>query len=285
MAIAQHISLRLVDGRPLATGQVQRRVLARVVLDKLRAAALLAFGLADNHLHLLLACARAPAAQLAKIVELSLGRRLDLAVRFSAAHLVPVEDQRHLDRAFRYVLRQPERHGLEGDRLREATNLPDLLGLRPLGGFTAANVRRYLPRIARNELLGLLGVPELEPTDGPVEWAVDATLAATALPALSGSSREVLAARRAALAVMAPRASSMQVAVSLGVCDRTLRRMRRSEPDATLVAAIRRQLGLRTMLPLAPTPVFDEPSRFAPTDVALGGRSSQVARVGKGAAA
>jgi len=264
MAIAQHVSLRLVDGRPLTTCQLQRRALARAVLIKLRGTALLAFGLADNHLHLLLACVRALAAQLAKTVELSLRRRLTLPVPFSPAHLTAVEDNRHLDRAFRYVLRQPERHGLDDDPHREASSLPDLLGLRPLGGFTTANVRRELLRISRQDLLDLLGVPDLRPTDGPVEWTVEATLAAAALPSLAGTACEVVLARRAALSVIAGRVLPRHAAATLGICDRTLRRARRAPVDATLVEAIRRQLCLRSALPPVSTSTFPVAVRSVP---------------------
>jgi hypothetical protein len=227
------------------------------VLVKLRGLALLAFGLADNHLHLLLACARELAAQLAKVVELSLRRRLALPVPFGPAHLTPVEDSRHLDRAFRYVLRQPERHGIDGDPHREASSLPDLLGLRPLGGFTAANVRRELPRIKRHDLLELLGVADLQPADGPVEWTVEATLAAAALPSLAGTARAIVVARRAALSVLSDRVPPRRAAEALGICDRTLRRTRRAPVDAALVEAIRGQLRLRLALPSV------SPSSFA----------------------
>lgn len=92
----------------------------------------------------------------------------------------PVADGWHAYKLFDYVLRQGVRHQLDSDPLLEATNLPDLLGLRPLGRRTAISVRRFLPRVDRQQLLSLLGVPTLEPADGPLEDVVAAACAAGA---------------------------------------------------------------------------------------------------------
>lgn len=251
MAIAHHAMLRLQDGSPLARTAAQRRCLARAVFAKI-GSPLLAFGLADTHLHLLLACLRALAGQLVKHLELSLRQRLALAAPFAGAYLKPVDDIWHLDRAFRYVLRQPDRHALEIDPLREGSNLPDLLGLRAIGGYTAGNVREWLPRIHRRDLLELLGVKEIAPQAGPLEWVVEACLVAAGLPALTGSSSEVLCARRAALEVIGTRLSRAELASTLGVSERMISRLRQQSADPQLVEAIRRQLHLMALVPRSP---------------------------------
>jgi hypothetical protein len=59
-------------------------------------------------------------------------------------------------------LTQIKRHGVTHlDPLLEATNLPDLLGLRSVGRYTAANVRRVLPRIQRGQLLEMLDLVQV----------------------------------------------------------------------------------------------------------------------------
>ena len=252
MALAHHICIRLANNSLLAPTPAARRVLARAIFARAGAVELLAFSLADNHLHLLAACPRVAAGELARRVELSLCRSLAPGAPFSRAFVKPVEDGWHLYQCFRYVLRQPERHGIAVDPLREASNLPDLLGLRPLGAATAATVRRHLPRIHRPELLALLGVPSLEPVDGALEHVVEAALAASAVPALTGRPHEVLSARRAALAVIGRRCSPRQAALLLGVGERALFRLKQLPADARLVQAIRRQLHLIAQRAAAP---------------------------------
>jgi hypothetical protein len=244
MALAHHLCIRLVNNALIAPSAWARRVLSRAILARARDLELLAFSLADNHLHLLVACLRVAAGELARTVELSLGRNLPLDAGFSPALIKPVEDGWHLDRCFRYVLRQPERHGIGGDPLREASNLPDLLGLRPLGAATATTVRKHLPRIKRADLLSLLGVPSLDPIDGSIDHVVEATLAASALPSLDGSSREVLVARRAALEVIGRRLQAREVARLLGTGPRMHFRLKQRPVDGALVQAIRQQLHL-----------------------------------------
>ena len=197
MALGQHIVVRLADSRVIAPAAVERRRVARSVLELCRGHELLAFGLADTHLHLLVACDREAAGQLARRVEISLAQRLCLDVRFVPAYFKSVDDGRHLYRAFTYVLEQSTHHGLEWDPLHEASNLPDLLGLRVLGAYTAVAVRRRLPRIKRPDLLACMGLDELQPMDGPLEHAVGATLAAAGLPDLSGKSLDAVASASA----------------------------------------------------------------------------------------
>lgn len=48
------------------------------------------------------------------------------------------------------------------DRLQEAGAIHDSLGLRRIGPAPALRVREHLPRLTRDDLLKLLGVPSLE---------------------------------------------------------------------------------------------------------------------------
>jgi hypothetical protein len=243
MALGQHLVFRLADNRVIAPSPEERRQVARALLELARQAELLAFGLADTHLHLLAGCAREAAGQLARRVEISLVQRLSLEVGFVPAYLKPVDEGNHLYRAFTYVLEQTTHHGLSWDPLHEASNLPDLLGMRLLGAYTAATVRRRLPRITRQDLLSRMGIGELQPVDGPAELVTRAALAAAGLPSLNGKFPEAVEARRAVVQLLRDLPLA-QRAVLLGVADRTVRDLRRRPADPRLVQAIRLQLGL-----------------------------------------
>lgn len=246
MTIGYHLCMRLRSDAVIAPTAEERRIVARSVLEKSAAlqAGLLAFGLADTHLHSENACDRRVAGELAERIELSLDRRLGKGCGFAPVYIKPIEDARHLYSAFRYILRQQQRHGIDTDPLREASNLPDLLGLRLLGAPTIVLVRRLLPRVTRAELLELFGVPELLPADGPLDRVLAATLAASALPDLSGSSREVVAARRAAIEVVGGRLRPVELAALLGISDRRLYELRHEPVSAALLHAVRLQLHL-----------------------------------------
>jgi hypothetical protein len=145
---------------------------------------------------------------------------------------------------------QPDNHlhGVDHDPLHESTNLCDLLGLRLTGQYTSANVRRYLPRIRRVQLLEWLGAPNLEPTDLSIDQVMDAALSASGLVNLQGSCSEVVATRRAIAKIVGRRIPPGDLATLLGVSSRTAFRLLRSSPDPRLEHAIRLQLGLRRCL-------------------------------------
>lgn len=135
---------------------------------------------------------------------------------------------------------------------------PTCSGCAPGGAATASTVREHLPRIKRDELLALLGVRSLGPIDGALVNLVEAALAASALPSLDGSSREVLVARRAALEVIGRRLPVRESARLLGTGERMLFRLRQRPVDAALVQAIRLQLHLIEQRGSEPVGVFAE---------------------------
>ncbi len=155
---AHHLVLRLRTDRVIAPGLHERRLLARAVLEMGRGRELLAFGLADNHLHVQVISEREPALRLARSIGISITKRLCLPTGFAPTHAEPILTMVHCRRAFRYILCQGTRHGLQTDPDWEGTNLPDLLGLRPFGAHTAAVARRWLPRLSKQDLLGWAGV-------------------------------------------------------------------------------------------------------------------------------
>ncbi len=242
--------IRARDSRVIAPSAREQRVVAQVVLEKARDFSLLSFSVADTHLHLENTCGAREAAELARRIELSLGRRLSIAVGFSPAYLEPIRDQKHLQNLFTYILKQDQRHGLDLDPYREASNLPDLLGMRLLGGYTTTLVRQLLPRINRKKLLEYLHVPALQPGEEPLELVVPAAEATMARVGLDGRTRELVDVRRAVVQVVGSRMAPSELAQMMGVDRRTITRLRAQPADARLVKAIRLQLALRASRPV-----------------------------------
>jgi len=209
---------------------------------------LLAFRAADTHLHLLVLCDRRAAGQLARRIEIALTMAGEVDGAGFAAVFHPVRDGRHLTNAFWYILRQHERHELQVDVWGEASNLPDLIGLRVTGWRSAENVAAVLPRVSTRGLLDCLGLKSLGPAGEPIHLVADATAAAVCLPDLTGRGRlmrEVRVARCAAAHVVGPSIRVARLSDLLRVSQRTAHRLRRQRPNRAVTRAIRLQLGLR----------------------------------------
>jgi len=260
--LGYHVTCRLVDSRVIAPEPEMRRVLSRIVLDQGRAYGLLSHNTVDTHLHMQPTCDRKAAGELTRRVEIQAKIKLGLDVGFGQPNYEPIRDQRHLRNTFDYVLGQSPHHGLDWDPFFEASNLPDLLGLRVIGAYTANNVRRMLPRIRRENLLACLQVPELEPADGPPTLLVEATLAAAGLGTLRGKNAETLEAKRALVQAAGPATPTAVLADLLELSPRGVNLLRqglRQRPaDERLVMAIRLQLGLRRLRAAATEGPFGE---------------------------
>lgn len=242
MAIGYHLMLRLQDERVLVKCQAERRTLARCVLRVGRDHELLAFGLADNHLHAEAAGDEASAKRFAWRLEMSLSKALRLPVSFGKPRIKAIEDQPHLYSVFGYVFRQEQHHGIEGDPFHEASNLLDLLGMRVVGSYTRLNVRTYLPRITTHKLLGYFGDVDLSTPPSGTQDLAEAAMSAFALSDLRGRDAEVVRARNAA--VHAVRAPADEIARALGISPRAVRLIQARPPDVG-TRAVRLQLHLR----------------------------------------
>ncbi len=247
MPIGAHVRIRARDNRVITPSDDQRRVFARIVLRVGDDYGLLAFRAADTHSHALLTCTPAQASQFARRVEIALAKALSVECGFERAYVKPVHDQAHLDSAFWYVLDQSYHHELANDPFHEASNLPDLLGLRLIGRATRERVREHLPRVGQTRLLARLRVTELVVEKPDIAFLTDATAAAAAitLPSRSHEARQALAA---AVALADPMLGTGRIATLLGISSRSVQRLRGLEPSQDLVEAIRRQLALRTLL-------------------------------------
>lgn len=236
MTIGWYGRLQLRGDQPMAP----HRVIARAVLRCWRDAGLLAFRANGSWLRLLATGERRLVGERVRQTKIGLFRQA--SVRFHSPILEPVRDQWHLTNVFHLILRAGE---VETDPFHDASNLPDLLGLRVLGFYTARNVRERLPRIKRGDLLRHLGVEDLSQDAFSVDHLVRATTAAAGLDHLEGRDRTSLWACTALVAVGGAELTSRQLARLTGRSPRTIRRLRVATPDPGLARAIRLQMGLR----------------------------------------
>jgi REP element-mobilizing transposase RayT len=255
--IGYHVTTRLLDNRVIARTAGPRRAVSRFLCRAGEEAGLLAWRLADTHLHLLLTCDRKMAGRFVQRVDVSMHAHVRPGVPFSRFWHEPIRSQGHLANAFGYILRQETRHGLETDPLHEGSNLSDLLGLRVGATWSPTLVRRLLPRTSRGQLVawltqGLRGLPEellLGEGDVPLTHLRDAAAAAALVRIANSRSPVALGARLAAVHAVAGgerrRGGRVGLAAALGLSTRTIRRLRRCESDPRLVRAIRIQAGIR----------------------------------------
>jgi len=248
-AIAWHVTARLRRNRVITSRDGDPKRLARLVLGKAQRARrdpqIMAFSVPDTHLHLLLGCDRQVAGIFVNHLLGGLVRDLELDNGFDRAWFGPVQTQRHLRSALSYVLRQHQRHETRHDPFREASNLPDLLGLRPLGAFTLSAIHRELPRLEPSGFAPFLGAIR---TGSHGKWLREAAAAAStvAVPDLDGRSRETVDARRAAVHWGQEQGLSIDwLASHLSLCPRSVQRLLLKPPDPALTRAIGLQIGLR----------------------------------------
>ena len=150
MAVGWHVNFKLGGREVLAPSRSWRLVFVNRMAHFAPRVELLTFCLAGDHGHVVVLGPRPGA--FVHALECSLRWHLDLAKPFRRAWFEPVETHRHLSSAFHYCLGQVARHGLAADPVREASNLPDLIGARSLFWETRARVREHLPRTTRQSL-------------------------------------------------------------------------------------------------------------------------------------
>jgi hypothetical protein len=247
MALGQHIMLRLIDDRVIAVGAAQRRRLARSVLRIGREHGLLGLGAADTHLHLETLGDERNARRCAWRVELSLSRSLGLGARFRLHRIKPILSQGHLGNTLHYVIGQDRHHGVAADPFLDATNLPDLVGMRVVGAYTRRNVHNHLPRVSMADLLPLFGV---ELGDGAIalEDLADAAAGAYGLDCLEGRKADAVAARRAAVHAASEVARAAEIAEALGITRRRVDQLLIEPGAAADVVAVSMQWRLRAAL-------------------------------------
>ncbi len=243
-----HVTSHLVNDGLITPTPEARREAARALLELPARYGLLAFAIPDNHLHLLLQCDRRTAGRGANKAEGCITKRLDLPIGFEPARITPVNTQRHLWNAFHYILGQAERHGTEGDPLREASSLWDLLGLRVVSPELVPRVRSALPRLRRADLARHLPAEPLA-AGNDARLLPQAVLSAVARQTLGAIQPDLVRAKAAALQLADGLGLSPGAAAHLlETTPRSARRLRTSAVPKALAQAIRLQLGLREAL-------------------------------------
>jgi hypothetical protein len=245
-ALAFHLTLRLEDDRAIARDSHERRVVARVLLQRAAAVRLLGFFVADTHVHVLVACDRRRAGSFAQAVEAALHARLGLAVRFEAARVRRVNDQGHLTSSFRYVLRQHLRHGLPPHIVVDASSAADVCGLRAVDRDMPGRLLGFLPRLDLDPATTGIDRAAIDASPPLLADLADAAAAVLALPDLEGADPERVALRHAAVHAarrLGIRPADLEHALSLH--PRSILRLRSTAADPRLVAGIERQLRLR----------------------------------------
>ena len=257
-ALGHHLMFRTDDDRVLAPSVPQRRALARTVHRLAEDSGLLAFGSADNHLHVVALVDRAQAGVLAHRIACSLRWALALPVPLFPTRFRAIEDQDHLKTAFHYALGQRNRHGVQSDPFLDACSLPDLLGLRLGHWDLIARVREHLPRVRRADLLRHLGPEILEPADderiagllaaGRGGLLRDAAAATTFLADLSSPQRAVVAPLASLTRVLPSLLPAATLSHLLGRSPSRIRDLRHVPVPQTLDRALRLQVALRAWL-------------------------------------
>jgi hypothetical protein len=242
MAVGHKLWLRLEanqDGAPKALAPDVRasRTLARSVLAN--TTRLLAFRAVGPNLRVVMACDHRTARSHGRRLKTSIIQRLATGP-LARTVVDPLRDQWHLQNTFKFVLR----NGDPQDPRHEASNLPDLLGLRVLCSRSATNVRCLLPRIKRKDLLTFLPLESLEP-EVWLDDLEDCAAAAIGRGNLRGQSQETVAARSAAVTVVGRRLTGPELARLFGVSEVTIKRDRRRAAAPELVRAIMLQMCLR----------------------------------------
>ncbi len=233
---------RAKDDRVIARSPAQRRAFARVVLAHGKEFGLFVFRQVDTHGHAGADCSRTDAGRFARRVQSALTQVLPVEGGFAPAQYKDIADQRHLDHLFDYILEQQNHHGAFVDPFHDASNLPDLLGLRTTGVYTAQQVRAL---ITRGRLLRHFGVEDLDGRLVDFALLADAAAAAVGLSRLSPRCHVSAAARHAAVHVAGDAVQASAVSELLAIGTRHVTRLRARQPSDALVGTVRRQLFLR----------------------------------------
>jgi hypothetical protein len=246
--LAFHVTARLFDDRVITPTTSNRRRLARSILRFGKESGLLVFAIVDTHLHAALVCSREAAGRFIWRTELSAQALFRYGVPFERARIRRITDQKHLANAFRYVLRQYQRHGLEMDPFFDGTALPDLLGFRAGNAWLPGRVRQLLPRVRREELLEIVGDIDFDGLPTSFSPLREAALAALGISDLHVPTIPAASARAAAVHAAGPSLGGTATARLLGITPRTVHRILGRPREPLAVTAVHRQLILREAL-------------------------------------
>lgn len=151
-----HLTFVTQGRRPVAPGEPMRRVIVRAIL-RVAGEHVVLFCVVDDHIHVVLLCARDVAGRLAQALFLAFRGIVGAPLR--PAWISPVTSRKHMDELVGYVLTQTEHHGLPCETaLWSGSCFADLVGARVVDGWTD-NLAEAHPRFQVEEAYRLVGLP------------------------------------------------------------------------------------------------------------------------------
>lgn len=151
-----HLTFATRGRQPVAPDEGVRRALVRVLV-RVAGPSLVLFCVVDDHVHVVVLCTREVAGRLAQALVLALRGASPVPVR--AADITPVNSRPHMVELVRYVLTQPDHHGLNTPAaLWSGSCFPDLVGARVIEGWRY-NILEALPRFRRRDAYVAVGLP------------------------------------------------------------------------------------------------------------------------------
>jgi hypothetical protein len=225
-------------------------------LGKVWAGCLALFALIAEHLHLVALKSRPVAGRLAQATILTL--RPVVTTPLASSYFAHVDSRAYMRWLLRYILEQPEKHGMPGHpAVWVGSCLPDLVGARIIEGL-APSIEKALPDYSHGMALRILGLPAkpVAPADGAVlratgahrlKLAVGAALGVD--PSLRGNTPAARLARRA-LFQLADRVGihPAEVTAALGISSKSVWRLRQPEVELHVLKAIARRVTLENLV-------------------------------------
>ena len=247
-ALGFHLRLRFMEDRVFAGTRAERCALAALVFRADHHQRVLTFRAADTHLHFAFLSNQEECLQFSRCVAIALQKQFRYGTPLQPPRLKAFNDIHHLASTFHYILDQERHHHIRIDPLSEASNLPDLTGLRLGGRYACDLLASHLPRVTMADLLGHLGVRDLTPPGLDPRFLLPSASAAIGRVALTRNAPACQQARAAAAHLGRNSLQTRVVAEHLCMDGRSVRRLAALHVPPALVEAVRRQVALRTRL-------------------------------------
>lgn len=246
-----HLAISSVSRHPLFPGAERTRAAVLMLVDGFgREAA--EFCIVDDHLHIVLVCDEATMERRRRALTRCVRHLAEVEV--NPTHVVKVDNRRHMESIFAYLLRQPVKHGLPvHPALWEGGCFPDLVGARRLPGLQL-RIMEALPRATLGDAFEAVGLSTkpLQPVSlaearamGAQRIIAAATAACAARPGLAGHGHREATARRAACQLArAAGVPKSELAWLLRVTPRAVNRMAAHPDGALLMPCVLMRLAL-----------------------------------------
>ena len=240
--------MRLIDDSGVARAVASLRLASSVLYQHGAERGIVAFRVADTHIHAIVACSRFEAGRFARYAGAGLRKRLRIPVAFEPSRIRPIQSDQHLANAIRYVLVQESHHETAFDPCHEGSSLPELVGARRLDASVLARVRRLAPRLNEARFIDWMGATGFERAPRDPTLVREAAAAALGIADLSGQSAAHQRARIGAVHTVLSIAAFARVDELLAMPARSVRRYQQQRAEPWVLRAIERQLQLRAHL-------------------------------------